>query len=163
MLHNVSRWLSRHRKAAIVIMAAVLVSVPLAASAASNTESTGIPPATISQLTAKALTLATRGGDANPGSMEAVATTRDKGLSVATPGDTVPGSASQNVYLVVIEGNFTLNDAPRPPKAPAPSGNYLAITLNTATLQVMDLGLSNQDPSASLGSLGVVYPLVKQK
>jgi hypothetical protein len=75
----------------------------------------------------------------------------------------VPGAASQTVYLVVMEGRFTLNNAPRPPRAHAPSGHYLAVTFNPVTFQVMDLGLSNQAPPASLGSLGLVSNLTQRK
>lgn len=163
MSHNASRWLSGHRKALVIITAAALGSVPLAASAASRTQSPGIPAAAVRQLTASALSVATSGGDAKPEWVKAVTTTREKALRVATPGDLVPGAASQTVYLVVMEGQFTLNSAPRPPRAHAPTGHYLAVTFNPVTFQVMDLGLSNQAPPASLGSLGLVSNLTQRK
>jgi len=62
-----------------------------------------------------------------------------------------------------MEGQFTLDNAPRPPHAHAPSGHYLAITIDPATFQVLDLGLSNQAPPASFGSLGLVSNLKQPK
>ena len=94
---------------------------------------------------------------------EAVTTTRDKALNVATPGDKIPGSARQTVYLVVIEGNFTLYNVPRPPGSTAPTGHYLTATFNPSTFQMMDLGLSRKSPAASLGSLGQVSYLMQQR
>ena len=165
MSFKVSRWFPRHRKVLMLTLPAVIValsvSVPLASSAASSKAGAGISPAVASRLTADLLGVAKASGDAHPGSIEAVATTRDKALRIATPGDTVPGSAGQSVYLAVIQGNFTLYDAPRPPKAHAPSGHYLAITLNPTTLKVLDLGLTNQAPPGSLGALGIVSNLIK--
>jgi hypothetical protein len=109
------------------------------------------------------LRLARHSGDANPASIWAVSTTRAKALRAATPGDMVPGSASQPAYLVVITGKFKLVDAPVPPGARLPTGRYLAVTVNPATFQVMDLGLSNHNPSVPLRSYGPVSNLMKQK
>lgn len=166
-MSNASRWLSRHRKALVIVAAAsivaVLASVPLASSATSRTEGSGIPAAVTRQLTVSALRVAKGGGDARPAWIEAVTTTRDKALRVATPGDTIPGSARQTVYLVVMKGNFTLYSAPRPPHTHAPAGHYLAITFDPATFQMMDLGISNQAPPASFRSLGPVSNLTQQK
>jgi hypothetical protein len=90
-----------------------------------------------------------------------VATTREKALTVMS--GTIPGSDRQNVYLVVMKGNFTLSRAPRPPRAKAPSGHYLAITFDAVTFQRLDLGLRDQAPSVSLQSIGPVSNLTQQK
>jgi hypothetical protein len=164
--YNASRWLSRRLRVLVIGTAAgiaVLVSVPLASSAASSTPSSVIPAAAARQLDTIMLRVATMSGDPKPAWIEAVKTTRDKALTVATPGDTIPGSARQTVYLVVMKGNFTLNDASIPPHAHAPTGHYLAITFNPATFQGMDLGLSKQAPPISLRSLGPVSALPQQK
>lgn len=168
MSHNASPWFSRHRRLLLTVSAAgiagALVSTPLAASsAASKTESSAIPAAAAQRLSGVAERMAKMDGDAKPAWIEAVTTTRDKALRIATPGDTIPGSAGQTVYLVVIKGNFTLNDVPTPPKAHAPTGHYLALTFDPATFQAMDLGLTNQPPPAPLRSLGPVSTLAQQK
>lgn len=139
-------------------------------SAASRTEGSNIPPAAdrqipaeaARQLAAIALRVAARAGDATPASIEAVATTREVALTV-TSGGRIPGSDRQDVYLVIMNGNFTLTRAPRPPRAKAPSGHYLAITFDTATFQRLDLGLRHQAPSVPLQSIGPVSDLTRQK
>jgi hypothetical protein len=103
--------------------------------------------------------MARRSGDAHPVSISAVATTRAKALRLATPGDTVAGSADQLAYLVVMKGNFTLKYAPVPPGARLPTGRYLTITINPSTFQVMDLALRNGPPHGALRSLGPVANL----
>lgn len=69
----------------------------------------------------------------------------------------------QPAYLVVITGKFKLDDAPVPPGARLPTGRYLAVTVNPATFQVMDLGLGNHKPPVPLRSYGPVSNLMKQK
>jgi hypothetical protein len=166
MSNNVARWVSRHRKIAASVLAAgiaaAFVWVPLASSSAatSRTTSAPVPAAAAQRLGTIMKQMATVNGDASPASMQAVTTTRDKALRIATPGDLIPGSASQTVYLAVMKGNFTLNDAPRPAGSPAPTGHYLLITFSPGSFHVMDLGLSNQAPTAaSLRALGPVSTL----
>jgi hypothetical protein len=163
MSYNAMRWLPRRFRipviGAVVGGIAVLVSVPLASSVAAKPATSVIPAAAVRQLSTATLRVAKLSGDAKPAWIEAVMTTRAEALRVATPGDTVPGSASQTVYLAVMKGNFTLNDVPTPPHAHAPTGHYLAITFNPATFQGMDLGLSNKASPISLRSLGTVTTL----
>src|ERR1700680_448474 len=133
MSHNVSPWFSRHRRLLLGVsaagIAAALLSTPLApSSAASRTASPAIPAAAAQRLSGIVERVAKIDGDAKPAWIEAVTTTRNKALRIATPGDTIPGSAGQRVFLVVMKGNFTLNDVPTPPKAHAPTGHYLALT-----------------------------------
>jgi hypothetical protein len=159
-----SRWLSRHRGVFMGIstvgITAALISAPLASSsAASKPTSSAIPAAAAGQLGTIMEHVATVSGDAKPAWIEAVTTTRDKALRIATPGDLIPGSASQTVYLVIMKGDFTLNGASVPLNARAPTGHYLAMTFNPTTFQEMDLGISNQAPPASLGFLGPVSML----
>jgi hypothetical protein len=163
------RWWSRHRRAVRYLSAAAVVaaavSVPLAtlSSATSVTAGSAIPAAAAHQLSTIMLRKAAMSGDATPASIMAVTTTRAKALEAATPGDTLPGSAGQTVYLAVMKGNFTLNDASVPPGAHAPTGHYLAITFDAATFQTMDVGLSDQAPPVSLRSLGPVSSLMQRK
>jgi hypothetical protein len=166
--HDALRWFPRHRRlllglSAAGIAAALVSTLPAASSAASKTTSLAIPAAAAQRLSGIAEGVAAMDGDAKPAWIEAVATNRDKALRIATPGDTVPGTADQTVYLVVINGNFTLNSVPTPPRAHAPTGHYLALTFDPGTFQVMDLGLTNRPPPAPLRSLGQVSMLAQQK
>jgi len=160
------RWLSRHRRAVRYVSAAVVVaaavSAPLAtlSSAASVTAGSAIPAAAAHRLSTMMLREARLSGDAKPASIMAVTTTRASALKVATPGDTMPGSTGQTVYLVVMKGSFTLNDASVPPGGHAPTGHYLAVTFDTTTFHTLDLGLSDHAPPGSLRSLGPVSNLM---
>jgi hypothetical protein len=118
-----------------------------------------ITAAVAGELDAVARQTATASGDAKPTSMQAVATSESTAVTVATPGDSVPGSASETVYLVVMKGDFTLGDAPVPPGTSAPTGHYLTFTVATGSLRILDLGLSNSAPSAALKSIGTVTTL----
>jgi hypothetical protein len=163
------RWLSRHRRAvryiSVAAVVAAAVSVPLAtlSSAASVTAGSAIPAVAAGRLSAMTLQVAKLSGDAKPASIMAVTTTRAKALEVATPGDTIPGSTGQTVFLVVMKGSFTLNDAPVPSGAHVPTGHYLAVTFDTTTFRVVDVGLSDKAPPGSLPRLGPVSNLMQQK
>jgi hypothetical protein len=168
MSHTASRWLSGRRKVLVSVavagIAAALVLPPLAASssAASRTASpAAIPAVAARQLATMTERWAKMSGDAKPLWIEAVTTTRDKALRVATPGDTIPGSARQTVYLVVMKGNFTLTEIPTPPHGRPLTGHYLAFTFTPGTFQVMDIGISKQAPPGSLRSLGAVSTLAR--
>ena len=145
-------------------IAAALVTTSLASSssAATRTASPAIPAVAAQRLGTMMETVAKMSGDARPAWMAAVMTTRDKALQIATPGDRIPDSADRTVYLVIMKGNFTLDDASVPPKAHAPTGHYLAITFDPATFQVMDLGLRNHAPPASFRTLGPVTMLAQK-
>jgi hypothetical protein len=146
----------RWRRMAVYVTAAgtaVAISALTALSSASAA-TPRIPASVTPALRTTMLRLARQGGDAYPTTIRAVSTTRAEALRDATPGDMVPGSASQPAYLVVITGKFKLNDAPRPQGAQTPTGHYLAVTVNPATLHVMDLGLSNHKPPCLFGITG---------
>jgi hypothetical protein len=169
MSYSTSGRLPRRRRVLIGIaavgMAAALVSVPLAASSSAagrTTRPTAISAAAARQLGVVTEHWAAISGDARPLWVKAVATTRDKALRVATPGDTLPGSNHQTVYLVVMKGNFALTDVPLPPHARPLTGHYLSFTFDPTTFQVMDIGISKQAPSGSLVSLGVVSTLAQR-
>ena len=156
--------LRRRRTAVYVAAAGIAVAVSaLTALPSASAVNSGIPASATPALRTAMLRLAQHSGDANPTSIRAVSTTRAKALQAATPGDMVPGSASQPAYLVVITGKFKLDNAPVPPGAPLPTGRYLAVTVNPATFQVMDLGLSNHQPPVPLRSYGPVSNLMEQK
>jgi hypothetical protein len=89
----------------------------------------------------------------------AVLTSHRKALTSATPGDFVPGSAGVPVYLVTMQGRFTV-DASRPAGAPAPTGRYASLVLDAHTFDELDLGLHNNPPPVSPESLGPVTDLL---
>lgn len=148
-----------YASAAGIVVAAVsaLTALP---SGASATAGSVIPASAIPALSTHMLRLAQHSGDAHPASIRAVVTTRSKALRAATPGDTIPGSARQPAYLVLMTGKFKVS-APVPRGARLPTGRYLAVTVNPATFQVMDLGLSNHAPPIPLRSYGPVSKLTK--
>lgn len=143
--------------AAVLAVGTLSLAAPTQRSSATAVPSSRIPMSAIARLTAVALRLASLDGDARPTSVTAVVTSHGRALRAATPGDTLPGAA-QLVYLVVMKGNFTLN-VPTPPGDPEPTGTYLSITLDPATFQLMDLGLSHNAPPISLRSFGRVSTL----
>lgn len=154
----------RRRRTAVYVTAATGIAVAVSALTAlpsASAANSRIPASATPALRAAMLQLARNSGDANPTSLRAVSTTRAKALRAATPGDMVPGSASQPAYLVVMTGKFTLTSAPVPPGAHLPTGRYLAVTVNPATFRVMDLGLSNHTPPVPLRSYGLVSNLMK--
>jgi hypothetical protein len=163
---KVSRLILRHRRVATgvtaVCVAAAALSVTLTAlsPAAGATAGSAIPASAIARLTSAAEAVARQNGDADPASTAAVSTTHARALREATPGDTVPQGAGQTVYLIVMKGKFTAN-FPMPAGARKPTGTYLSITLNPATFQLMDLGLSYRAPSVSLSRFGPVSILHK--
>jgi len=67
----------------------------------------------------------------------------------------VPGSAGVPVYLVTMQGRFTV-DASRPPRAPAPTGRYASLVLDPRTFDELDLGVGDNPPPVSPESLGPV-------
>lgn len=115
---------------------------------------TAITAAVAGELDALALRIATASGDAKPASVQAVETSEGAAVTVATPGDSIPGSSSETVYLVVMKGDFTLGNVPVPPGASAPTGHYLTFTVATGSLGILDMGLSNSAPPAALKSIG---------
>jgi hypothetical protein len=127
-------------------------------SSASATVGSAIPASAIPALRTAMLDLAQRSGDAHPISIRAVSTTQAKALVVATPGDTVPGSAHRPAYLVVMTGKFKLNVSV-PPHASLPTGRYLSVTVNPSTFKIMDLGLSKHASSVPLRKYGPVSTL----
>jgi hypothetical protein len=161
---------ARHRKRVVYVLAGCLAAAVLSAaltalpSTAGVTAGSPIPASAIQRLSSAAWRLARFGGDARPVSISAVAVTYDRALQDATPGDYVPSSMrspSRLVYLVVLVGKFKL-DASAPPGAALPTGRYLAVTVDPATLLIMDLGLSNHAPPVPLWRYGPVSDLMKQ-
>ncbi len=161
------RALRRRRTAVYAAAAGIAVAGASALTTLPSSASVGpggaIPASAIPALRTNMFLLARYNGDAHPASIRAVFTTQDKALRTATPGDLIPGSAGRPVYLVVMTGNFKDTHAPVPPGARPPTGQYLAVTVNPATFQVMDLGLGNHKPPVPLRSYGPVSNLMKQK
>lgn len=92
--------------------------------------------------------------------MMAVVTTRAAGMREATPGDTgTIGNMRAPVYLVGMKGHFAVSGLG--PANRTVIGTYLAMTINPATFQPMDVSLLKQGPPIALQRLGPpVYDLL---
>jgi hypothetical protein len=157
------RAISRRRKtfaglAAAGIVAALAVTAAALPSSASTQARSRIPASAIARINTTALAIAKYSGDKTPISIMAVTTSHANALRAATPGDRVPVGANQPVYLVVMRGRF-IYKGPQPPGAHVSTENYLSLTLNPATFQVLDIGLSKVAPPVSLHSFGQVTKL----
>lgn len=91
-----------------------------------------------------------------PAWVAAVTTTRQKALTSATPGDTIPGSRKSIVYLLTMNGRFTDYLASVPPGASVPTGRYLSDVIDARTFQGLDFGLGPNPPPVAPASLGPV-------
>lgn len=113
--------------AAIAAICAIALSITARPSTASGRPGLTIRPAMLHRLTAMSLRGARLSGDPRPQWIDVVATSRDAALASAMHGDTVPRSAGQEVYLVVMKGNFVFADAApphgRPPHGPLHVGD----------------------------------------
>jgi len=132
----------------LALLAALVVSGALVAGSSASAGSVSLPA-----LAAVALKEATGAGDGGVNSAEAVLTTRQQAEALLGAGIV----SNERVYLVEIQGHFTLLDASRPPGVPPPQGDYLTFTFDPTTDLVPDLGLSDQ--SVDLSVLGAVTVL----
>jgi hypothetical protein len=147
----------RRGRAFAVLAAAVAMTFVLSAAGCTKTSGSAgasIPASVIGRLTAIAHNAATANSDPAPEWITVVKTTHAKALTVATPGDSVPGSGDAAVFLITMRGHFVANDVSRPSGAKAPTGRYLSLVLDARTFQELDFGLGPRLPSAALASLG---------
>jgi hypothetical protein len=86
----------------------------------------------------------------------AVVTTRAKALTSATPGHFVPNDEETVVYLVTVKGHFEARAAPRPHRAPVPTGTYMSLVINAETFARADFGLGHKPPPVAPASFGPV-------
>jgi len=145
---------------ALLAIALSVVTLSAGSSGASVTPGAAIPAAAVPAMRTNMLELSRYMGDAHPTSVDAVLANRARALLAVSPDDKVPGSAGQTVYLIVLVGHFTDDNASVPSGAKIPTGRYLAVTINPATWAVEDLSLSNRAPTVSLGSYGPMDALV---
>jgi hypothetical protein len=97
-----------------------------------------------------ALRMATTNGDRSPTSTEVVASTRERALTVVTPGDFVNG-ATGACWVIQMRGHFTV--ARGPSGAAPPKGMALTVIVNAATYEVEDWSVGNVVSNiASLGT-----------
>jgi hypothetical protein len=137
---------------------AVMASVLTAAGCgrAPAAAGTPVPAAVIGRLAAIAHRAASINGDPAPAWITVGMTTRAKALTVATPGDYVPGSAHVKVFLIVMRGHFTAREVSVPPGAKAPAGRYLSLVIDARTFQGLDFGIGPKPPPVPPASLGPV-------
>src|SRR5690348_11395276 len=118
-----------------------------------------VPASAVPRLRAIAKRFAKLNGGRALTQATAVLTTHRKALTSATPGDFVPGSGGVPVYLVTMQGRFTV-DAPGPPGAAAPAGRYASLVLDARTFAGLDMGVGDNPPPVSPDSLGLVTDLL---
>jgi len=144
--------------AATAAICAISLSMTAGLSTASGKPGFTIRSAVLHRLSVMSLRGARLSGDSRPRWIDVVATNRAAALADAMHGDTVPGAAGQEVYLIVMRGDFTFAGA-APPHGRDPKGRYMSVTLDIKTLQTMDIGLSNRPPLVPLRRFGRVYRL----
>jgi hypothetical protein len=105
-------------------------------------------------LTGIAARTAARYGDPNPASAEWVLTSR-RAANQVDGGDAV--DSNQQVYYIVLHGNFVGKYAYYPAGASPPTGHILAFTIDAATNEPLDLSLS--DHPRDIAGLGRPAPL----
>jgi hypothetical protein len=145
--------------ATITAISVISVSATAQPSTASENPGLTIGPAMLHRLTVMSLRGARLSGDRWPAWIDVVATNRATALAGAMHGDKIPGAARQEVYLIIMKGNFTFAGA-APLHGRAPKGRYMSVTLGIKTLQTMDIGLSNRPPAVPVRSFGHVYSLM---
>jgi len=149
------------RAAAALACAVAVLAGPAVAGCAGQARAAHVPASAVARLTAVARRAATVNGDHAPAWATAVATTRAKALTSATPGDTVPGAAGTRVFLVTMLGRFTAYDSSPPSGAALPTGRYLSLVVDARTFEVLDSGLSAKPPPVAPASLGPVTYLIR--
>jgi hypothetical protein len=147
----------RSRLLALAVVAATgavlftLASIPRTGAHASSKVDRAVGHARMAgEVDQLAVGLATNAGDSSPSAVTWVATTRDQGNQVVS-GDSTDGPNNPNVYVLEINGDFTLH-VPVPPSAAEPSGTDLWVVVNATTMQTTDFGVNNS--AAPLTSLG---------
>jgi hypothetical protein len=150
---------TRPRGLALMALAgAAMASLLAAAGCGQAPAATGtpVPASAIGRLTAIAHRAASINGDPAPAWITVGMTTHAKALTVATPGDYIPGSADVKVFLIIMRGHFTAREVSVPPGAKAPAGQYLSLVIDARTFQGLDFGLDRKPPPVPLTSLGPV-------
>src|SRR5215469_11758595 len=100
--------------AATAAICAISLSITGWPSTASGKPELTIRSAVLHRLTVMSLRGARLSGDPRPQWINVVATNRASALADAMHGDTVPGAAGQEVYLIVMRGDFTFAGAAPP-------------------------------------------------
>ena len=95
-------------------------------------------------------------GDPTLSSAEYVLTTR----SAANELFGAVVDTDEPVYLVVIRGKFTMQDAFMPAGRPSPSGSFAMLVIDVSTGQVVDRGIMPAPVSVGLETLGPAGPVL---
>jgi hypothetical protein len=140
-------------------VAAAVLTVAACGGAAAAT-GRPVPTSAVPRLTAIAERAARVNGDAHPVWVTAVLTTHAKALTLATPGDFIPGADGVPVYLMTIRGRFVCNTCTGPAGSKAPAGTYMSLVVDAKTFTGLDFGLSPKPPPVAPASLGPVTYLI---
>lgn len=119
-----------------------------------------ISAAAIPALARVAADFAARHGDPSPVSITAVASRRGEAVEYASRGNQIMDRRADPVYLVRMEGEFSIFDVPRPRRAPVPTGRFLFVVFDPQTLGRMDISLSGSDHRPPMSMIGPVANLM---
>jgi hypothetical protein len=105
-------------------------------------------------------------GQAASGTVQTAQTSLKTALSAIEPNGTIPATQNtgyadllqSSTDLIVMHGQFTLTNAPRPPKTAAPTGSVLEIIIDAHTGWVDGLRVGNR-AATDLSKLGAVTTL----
>jgi len=121
-----------------------------------------IPHDVVPRLTEVAARLAADHADPQPTSVAAVTTTRAKASEVVMGyrSRPLPGElGAEPVYVIAMSGRFeSLRGGPPSTRFP-PTGPYLTVVVEAATLELRLAGVGDRDPHARLSRLGPVTRL----
>jgi hypothetical protein len=138
-----------------LIFIVALSVVGIAISGPSNGNATSPPDSqTSAQLRAAIIQIAkANGGEPAPSQGRVVRTTRRDVNALVIGGGELP--FDDEVFAVVVRGNFSITR--HPPGKPAPTGKFLTVTFDAATLEARDLMLTQTEPM--LEQLGTAVSL----
>ncbi len=145
---------SRRLLGAAAATAAVSLGLVITTATIASRGADSEPPTVeqVAALTAKALEVAKANGEPSPREIRMVVTTRN--AAVELTGGSV--SSEDRSVAITMLGEFVA-DGPRPYGAPGARGNALTLVFDASTLELSDLALTHTEPD--LTRLGQVVPV----
>ena len=114
----------------------------------------GIPTSAVAKLTLIAKQQAVLNRDANPTIALVVETTYGTALTVISSEGSMPQSAPESVYLIMMVGNFIGSRVSTSPRPSTSVSSYLSVIVDAHTFRVIDESLNRTPPLVPLSSLG---------
>jgi hypothetical protein len=145
----------RHLPVVIALCAVALVALIVAASFSPTAKSANpTAPAWLSALDQR---VATANNGSSPASAEYALTNEGTASSAVGLNSAYVSNPSQAVYLVVLTGSFTDENARVPVGQPAPTGTAITFTADANTQDIQDFGLLKSAPdTAAVGAMNAL-------